>query len=171
MNPKCLVDVILCAWPPSYMKSLARKQYSNALIGTRYLNAVIWLVRDKKNHNAAIWLVRDKCTYPNVTIFSDGGNTTLYTDLKFFSYKKKKNLKNETPAVFSHHFRFRTEMFHKLGISRNWSEGMAMCTVYLWKASSSQRIIYAKAPCVWERVRERLNFKDSIPFCFHGWEG
>ena len=51
MNPKCLVDVILCAWPPSYMKSLARKQYPNAVIGTRYLNAVIWLVRDKKKSN------------------------------------------------------------------------------------------------------------------------
>ena len=41
MNPKCLVDVILCAWPPSYTKSLARKQYSNPVIGTRYPNAVI----------------------------------------------------------------------------------------------------------------------------------
>ena len=99
MNPKCLVDVILCAWPPSYTKSLARKQYSNAVIGTRYPNAVIWLVRDK-NPNAAIWLVRDTCTYPNVTIFSDGGNTTLYTDLKFFSYKKKKNSKMRLRQYF-----------------------------------------------------------------------
>ena len=57
------------------------------------------MVRDK-NPNAAIWLVRDTCTYPNVTIFSDGGNTTLYTDLKFFSYKKKKNSKMRLRQYF-----------------------------------------------------------------------
>ena len=91
MNPKCLVDVILCAWPPSYTKSLARKQYSNAVIGTRYPNTVIWLVRDKKNPNAAIWLVRGTCTYSNEAIFSDAGNIPLYS----LTYEKK--LKNETP--------------------------------------------------------------------------
>ena len=128
MNPKCLVDVILCAWPPSYMKSLARKQYLNAVIGTRYPNTVIWLVRDKKNPNAAIWLVRGTCTYSNEAIFSDAGNIPLYSlTLEFFSYEKNSKMR------LRKYFNIISDF--ELRCSTNWSEGIAMCSVSLWKAS------------------------------------
>ena len=127
MNPKCLVDVVLCAWPPSYMKSLARKQYPNAVIGTRYPNAVIWLVRDK-NPNAAIWLVRDTCTYPNVAILSDAGNILLCTLTQEF-FLIKNNWKMRPRNYFNIILDF------ELRCSTNWSEGIAMCSVSLWKAS------------------------------------
>ena len=40
MSTELLVNVILCAWPPDYMTSFTRKQYPNAVIGSRYL--MLW---------------------------------------------------------------------------------------------------------------------------------
>ena len=40
MSPKFLVNVMCCARPPDSM-TLARKQYLNATIDARYINAVI----------------------------------------------------------------------------------------------------------------------------------
>ena len=66
IGTKFLVNVILCAWSPDFITLFTRNQYRNAVIGARYPNAVIWLVRDTYP-NAAIWSVRD--TYPNATIW------------------------------------------------------------------------------------------------------
>ena len=46
MSPKFLFDVILCVQPPDFISPFARKQLLNAVIGARYPNAMIWLVRD-----------------------------------------------------------------------------------------------------------------------------
>ena len=51
---------------PWFHDIFARKQYWNAVIGTRYPNAVIWLVQDTYL-KAAIWLLWD--AYPYVAIW------------------------------------------------------------------------------------------------------
>ena len=65
MSPKFLVYVICCALPPDSM-TLARKQYLNATIDARYINAVIWLMQ-ATCPNGAIWLMQD--TYPKAGIW------------------------------------------------------------------------------------------------------
>ena len=58
----------------------------NAVIGARYPNAVIWLMRDTYP-NAAIWLVRD--TYPNAAIWLVR-YITLHANIEFSFFLQKK---------------------------------------------------------------------------------
>ena len=91
MSPKFLVNVILCAQPPNFMTSFARKQYPNAmiwLVPDTYCNAPIWLVWDIYP-NAAIRWVWDP--NPNVAIWLQ--HTTLHTINEFFFSIKKRWLK------------------------------------------------------------------------------
>ena len=75
------------------MTSFTRKQYPNAVIGARYPNAGIWLVRGTYP-NAATWLVRD--TYPNVVVWLV---RDTYHSIRFKKKKKKKPGKGCSPPL------------------------------------------------------------------------
>ena len=69
----------------------------NAVIGARYPNAVIWLMRDTYP-NAAIWLVRD--TYPNAAIWLVR-YITLHANIEFsFFFTKKSYSKREASLLW-----------------------------------------------------------------------
>ena len=55
---------------------------------------------------------------------------------------------------------FDDEMLHKLGISKNWSEGMVTCSVCLWKAGVLllTRIIYVKSSLCVEKSERKIKF-------------
>ena len=115
-----MVYVILSAQPPDSMTSFARKLWYgrcelhtlNAVIGERYKNAVIWLVRDTYP-NAAIWLVRFaypntaiwlmQDAYPNVAIWWVRAtyHSTCWHRVIFYIKKNLKNIRKTFRAKFN----------------------------------------------------------------------
>ena len=80
MSPQFIVYVILCAQPPNSMISVGRKQFPNAVIGARYPNAVIRLVR-VTYPKVAMRLVRD--TQMRRSDWCEQ-HTTLHANIDFF---------------------------------------------------------------------------------------
>ena len=153
----------LFAWSSSYMKSLARKQYPNAVIGTRYPNAVIWLVRDKKkkkttrrqsdwweiNVHILMWrsLVKQVTYHPI--------HPTLYTDFKFFiKNNSKMRLRQYFNIILDFELRCSTNWeFQRIG-QKAWLRARFVCGVLLLT-----RIIYVKSSLCMEKSERRIKFQ------------
>ena len=105
-SPKFLVKVILCTRPPDSITSFQRKQYLNAVIGTRHLKVMMSLVR----HNTLMrWC--DQCEIQTLMWQSNccelrtlrqcdwvATNITLYTQTQLSLFMKKKIIFSDAGA-------------------------------------------------------------------------